>query len=177
MRKIILFIFLFLPGLINAQERLSRAYVGVALHDSEIGGSLVNSFGINQYLGVGVGVDFTSYASQLLVPLYADVRVKYPINNLSPFVFGQGGKPLYKKEDAITFTDMGAAAIQAKETGSVFFGGGAGISYKLSKVGVFLSYTYRSYKFSYDISGGNFPAGIEDSYTKGISVITAGLIF
>lgn len=177
MKKLILFALFCFPVIVNAQERLSRAYIGLMMHDSELGGSLMNSFGINQYLGIGAGVDITSYNSDLLVPLYADVRVKYPIKSFSPFVFCQGGKPLYKKDDALTFTDMSGAAVRAKETGSVFFGGGAGISYKLAKVGVFLSYTYRSYKFKYDIKGENLPSGIEDNYTKGISIITAGLVF
>ena len=177
MKKLLLLSILCLPLFVNAQERLSRAYVGLQLHDSEIGGSLMNSFGINQYLGVGAGVDVTSYNSSLLVPVYADVRIKYPINNIAPFIFGQGGKPLYKKDDAVTFTDMTGGAIKAKETGSYFFGGGAGISFKPSKVGFFASYTYRSYKFKYDISGGSLPMGVEDNYTKGISVITAGLVF
>lgn len=177
MKKLLFLSILCAPLIVDAQERLSRAYIGAMVHDGELGGSLTNSFGINEFFGIGAGVDVTSYNSDLLVPVYLDVRLKYPVNNFAPFFFGQGGKPLYKKEDAISFTDMTGAAVKAKETGNIFFGGGAGVSYKLAKVGIFLSYTYRSYKFNYTISRGEWPSGMEDSYTKGVSIINAGLVF
>lgn len=173
MKKLILLIAISIPSLLNAQ-RLSRAYVGLMLHDNEIGGSITNSFGINQYLGIGAGVDITSYNSELMVPFYLDVRVKYPVNNIAPFMFGQFGKQLYTKD--IKYIDV-AESGKTKVTGKLFYGTGVGVSYKPGKVGFFASYTQRWYQFSYkDNPTINGRPLLEDP-DKSLSVISAGLVF
>jgi hypothetical protein len=174
--KRVLLLALFLLWINGLQaQRLSRAYIGAVLHDNEIGLSLTNSFGINQYLGLGAGVDVTSYKSQLLVPFYADVRIKYPVNSLAPFIFGQGGKQLYNKD--ISYQDITGAAGKTKIIGKYFFGAGIGISYMPSKVGFFASYTQRWYKFKYkDEPMINGHPILEDP-NKSLGAITAGLIF
>lgn len=174
MKKLILLIAICIPSVLSAQ-RLSRAYVGLMLHDNEIGGSITNSFGVNQYLGIGAGVDITSYNSELMVPFYLDARVKYSINNLAPFAFGQFGKQLFTKD--MRYVDETGSAGKTKVTGKLFYGAGAGVSYKPGKVGFFVSYTQRWYQFSYkDNPTINGRPLLEDP-DKSLSVISAGLVF
>ena len=174
MKKLILFTLLYLPAIINAQ-RHSRAYVGAMLHDSELGASLINSFGINQYFGIGAGVDISSLDSRLIVPLYLDLRGRYLINNIEPMIFGQFGFPLYNKE--FKYVD-GSLEIQKTEIqGKMFYGAGAGVVYKLSKIGVFASYTYRQYKFKYADKPTINGRELFENPEKSPSVITLGLVF
>ncbi len=115
----------------QTKERLSRAYIGALLHDFDAPGiSLVNNFGINRYLGIGAGIDLTKHDGEMLVPVYGDVRVKYPVNNLAPFVVLQGGYPLYNKSDKAGYTDVTGFPVKTKTMGRYFVGGGAGLSYK-----------------------------------------------
>lgn len=178
MKKLLLLIVL-LPVLAIAQtkERHSRAYIGLMLHDfSEPGISLVNSFGINQYLGIGAGVDVTRVDGEMLVPVYGDVRVKYPVNNLAPFVVLQGGYPLYNKSDDAGFTDVTGRPIKTKTKGQYFVGGGIGLSYKKGKVGFYFSYIQRAYYYNYtkmDINGRD----ITPDNPTNAGVVTLGLIF
>lgn len=174
MRKLAILLIMLLPTISHGQQRLSRAYVGLMMHDNEIGGSITNSFGINQYFGVGAGVDISSYESELMVPFYLDLRIKYPINNIAPFAFGQFGKQLYTKD--IKYIDV-AESGKTKVTGKLFYGTGVGISYKPGKVGFFASYTQRWYQFSYkDNPTINGRPLLEDP-DKSLSVISAGLVF
>lgn len=174
MKKLILLVVICLPSILNAQ-RLSRAYVGLMLHDNEIGGSLMNSFGINQYLGIGAGVDITSYESELMVPFYLDVRVKYPINNLAPFAFGQFGKQLFTKD--LKYVDETGSAKDTKINGKLFYGAGAGISFKPGNIGFFVSYTQRWYQFNYKDSPTINGRPLLADPDKSLSIITAGLVF
>lgn len=186
MKKLLAIVFLLSPLLVPAQEkeRHSRAYFGVMLHDMEqhqLGLSLVNSFGINQYLGVGAGVDLTGYKNTLMVPVYLDIRIKYPIKEFAPFVFGQFGKPLYsnKEDDGINWTDVTGSPISEdhqKVQGKYFYGGGIGFAYKKSKVGAFLTYTQRNYHFfskEFEINGRT----VSPKYERSTGILTAGLVF
>src|SRR5687767_12193875 len=153
MKKLLTIIFLLSPLLVPAQEkeRHSRAYFGVMLHDMEqhqLGLSLVNSFGINQYLGVGAGVDITSYKDGLMVPVYADVRVKYPVNDFAPYALGQFGFQLYNQDIPLGTSVTGTPA-KTKAKGKYFYGAGLGASYKRGKVGFFIQYIQRGYHFKY----------------------------
>src|SRR3954465_6382475 len=111
MKRIILLPFVLIPLLIIAQEkeRYSRAYIGLMLHDNDQPCiTLVNSFGINQYIGLGAGVDITSYKKGLMVPAYADLRIKFPVKDFAPYLIGQFGKPLYNRTEGtgVYFTDV-----------------------------------------------------------------------
>lgn len=178
MKKLILLL-LVVPILAIGQtkERLSRAYIAVMLHDLEATGiSLVNNFGINRYLGVGAGVDVTKYDGEMLVPVYADVRVKYPVNGFAPFVALQGGYPLYNKSDNAGFTDVTGRPVKTKTMGKYFFGGGVGLSYKAGKVGGYLSYIQRAYHYRHtnmEINGRDYSPNNPES----AGVLALGLIF
>lgn len=174
MKKITLFILLSLPGFVNAQ-RLSKAYIGPMLHDSEIGFSLINSFGISQYFGVGAGVEITKLEGKVLGPVFMDVRGKYPIKDISPMVFGQFGFPLYSND--FNYVDETGAAKNTSINGKYFYGGGVGVSYQPGKFGFFVSYTYRDYKLKYkDEPTINGRAFLDDP-SNSASIITAGLVF
>ena len=177
MKKLILIIILFpLITIAQEKERYSRAYLGLMLHDMEQPGiSLVNSFGVNQYIGIGAGVDITSYKDGLMVPVYADLRVKYPIHDFAPYAFGQLGFQLYNNDVPLGINMTGVPAT-TKAKGKYFYGGGIGASYKLGKVGVFLQYTQRAYHFKYtpvDINGRSITPDNPDN----VGILTAGLVF
>lgn len=189
MKKIILILIILQPLFVRSQSlKNSRAYLGAILHDGRPGASLILSYGVNKYLGVGAGVDITTYLnkgyssnnkeSKLFGPFYADVRAKYPLSFVEPFLFGQFGKPAYN-EHVATFTDInGSPSYQLYQNGAYFYGFGLGASVKSGKGGVFASATYRSYKFKYspdnmDINGRPIP----DPDNKQVLVISAGLVF
>lgn len=174
--KRIIFLLLLAPLPLLAQEKLSNAYLGAILHDFDQPGlSLINSFGISPYLGLGAGVDVTSYKSGLMVPIYFDARGKIPVNTWTTFINGQFGKPLYNHEMGLgSFTPTGEIKVKAK--GQYFYGAGIGVSYKRSKVGVFISYTQRFYQFKYDDLNVN-GRDIAPDKSKSIGMLTAGLVF
>lgn len=191
MKKLILFLLIYVTGttLANAQKlKYSRAYLGAIIHDGRPGGSLILSYGLNKYLGIGAGVDITTYINKgyssnnkearLFGPFYGDLRLKYPLAFAEPFLFGQFGKPVYN-EHVATFTDItGAPTYQLYQNGKYFYGFGLGASVKRGKVGVFASATYRSYAFRYspdnaDINGRPIPG----PDNKEVLVISAGLVF
>jgi hypothetical protein len=183
MKKIIILSFILSPLFISAQkiEKNSRAYVGLMLHDMDQPGiSVVNSFGISQYIGLGAGVDVTSYKKGLMVPAYIDLRIKCPIKALVPYVIGQFGKPLYNRTEGtgVYITDINGGnrkEIMIKRTGNIFYGGGIGISYKPGKIGCYLSYIQRAYK----INNSSIVNGMEikSSDNKSIGILAAGLVF
>lgn len=150
MKKIILIFIILLP--LHAQSqglKYSRAYLGAILQDGKPGGSLILSYGINKYLGLGAGVDLLSYKvegekeNKFFAPFYADIRIKYPVNNIEPFVLGQFGKPAYENE-LKGYRDMTLEAIDLKLTGKHFFGVGGGMMFKQPQhLGVFVSAVYR----------------------------------
>jgi hypothetical protein len=177
MKRLLLLVLMF-PSLAIAQtkERHSRAYIGAILHDFDQPGiSLVNSFGINQYLGIGAGADLTRFKGETMVPLYGDIRIKYPVNAFAPFAFGQFGYQLYNGKTRLG-QDVTAVPMDSKMKGKYFYGGGLGVSYKANKVGFFLSYTQRAYSFKYDkfdINGRD----VTPDNPKSAGILTLGLIF
>lgn len=163
------------PLIVYCQEdKHSNAYLSVMMHDVEPGLSVVNSWGIGKYLGVGAGVDVTGYNSELFVPFYADVRLKYPINRSIPFLIGQFGKPLYQKKDAISYLTADQQTISVDEVGRYFFSGGAGFHFRISKIGVFISYIYRHVEFR---NKPNRPLGpsVYPDFSKGFHLINLGV--
>lgn len=187
MKKLILFTLLCLPMIVNAQ-RLSRAYLGAQLHDFKSpGGSFVYSFAINQYVGIGPGLDAGSYKTETvrgdevssgIMSFYGDVRGRYDVGNFAPFAYGQGGYFVYNQKGQ--FLDQTATYMDIERKGKFFYGGGVGVSYKKGLVGVFVSYTQRIYNFKYspdeaNINGRPLKDLVDNSASVGI--ITAGIIF
>jgi|GEM_PF-1624291 len=177
MKKItLLLLFTFAISIVNAQ-RLTKVYIGPTIHDGEIGGSVVGSFGINKYLGAGIGVDASKYMDKILVPIYVDVRAHLPLNKWSPFAFAQTGIGVYQNNDYIEKGTVFGVPYQvtADVQGRLFYGGGAGVSYALGPIGIFAHYTFRSYQFNYDyVNGGMIN---DQNKSKGTSIITAGIVF
>lgn len=108
--------------------KYSRVYLGGILQEGRLGGSLLLSYGINPYLGIGAGIDLTTYRrsnnekEKFFSSSYADTRIKYPMKFVEPFLYGQFGKQAYKT-NLFNFTDItGALAIQMRERGQYFYG-------------------------------------------------------
>lgn len=179
MKKLLLLIVLCTPVITNAQKmKYSRAYLGALLHDGKIGGSLILSYGIGKYIGIGAGVDLTSYKasdkldSKFFAPFYGDLRVKYPARGIEPFVIGQFGKPSFTQT---IVKSSPTSPRQLDVTGDYFYGVGFGVSsLRKAKPNVFMSATYRKYYFSYSPS--NYSANYVD-YSKEMLVLSAGLVF
>lgn len=149
MKKLLLLSLLF-PSLVLAQSKTNKgtAYVGLMIHEDQIGGSVLLSYSPIPYIGIGAGVDITSYDEELMVPFYADIQGRYPVGKFVPFVNGQFGKQIYRKKDAVRYNDIGGNPIAGDDQiGQYFYGVGGGTSFRISKVGVFVRYTYRDYKF------------------------------
>lgn len=190
MKKVIPLFALILPLFVKAQSTLSnsRAYIGALLQDGRFGGTAVLSYGISQYLGIGAGVDITSFEKQpyglsmdngtgLLVPLYADLRIKIPTKVIEPFAFGQFGKPLFSQSLG-KYTDIvGQPTVELKQNGKYFYGIGAGVSSVKNPIGFFASVAYRMYAFEYspdiDINGRQVPKPDD----VGVVMISAGIVF
>ncbi len=178
MKYIVVLTILYLPLFLKAQqkEKFGGTYAGVMLHDTKPGASFLHSFGINKSLGIGIGADITSYATKVLVPLYADVRLAYTLDNTSIFGLGQIGKPFFKLDPAILISNSSGQTWDASASGQVFYGGGVGGVYRLRNIGFFLSYAYRYYRFKYNYGyrGGE---GLPSHHNDGMSVITGGVVF
>lgn len=179
MKKLILLIAICLPGILNAQKlKYSRAYVGALLHDGKLGGSLILSYGLGKYIGIGAGVDLTSYRAsnkldtKFFAPFYGDLRLKYPAKGIEPFVMSQFGKPSFTQT---IIRSTSTSPRQLDVTGDYFYGIGFGVSsLRKAKPNVFMSATYRKYYFSYSPS--NYNANYVD-YSKEMLVLSAGLVF
>jgi hypothetical protein len=182
MKKLTLLVLICLPGIVNAQKlKYSRAYLAAILHDGKLGGSMILSYGLGKYLGIGAGVDLTSYSSsnsedpKFFAPFYADLRFKYPIKGIEPFLFGQFGKPSFS-QTIIHSTSTNPRALSA--VGHYFYGTGIGISSHIEKrPNVFVSCTFRNYFFKYDPEN-YIRNGIPlKAYDVNLLVISAGLVF
>jgi hypothetical protein len=182
MKKLLLFTLLCLPAVVNAQRlKNSRAYVGAVLQDGRFGGSLILSYGINPYIGIGAGVDVLSYRresgedAKFFAPFYADLRLKYPGKGIEPFVYGQFGKHAY--ENKKVFYSGISQTIQ--ERGKYFYGAGGGVAIKRNgAVGGFISVTYRDYRFNaspdYVFVNGS---KIDFDRSQGFVMFSAGIVF
>jgi hypothetical protein len=186
MKRIILFTLLCLPAIVNAQAlKNSRAYLGAVMQEGRFGGSMILSYGINQFLGIGAGVDLLSYRRKsgedpsFFAPFYADLRLKYPVKGVEPTVFGQFGKPSYESKLG-TFMDVtGVPLYELREKGKYFYGVGIGIGSRPTrpKVGVFASATYRFYQFQFSPSKPDINGRTIQDRSQEMLVISAGLVF
>jgi hypothetical protein len=186
MRKLILFILLNVPVVVNAQAlKHSRAYLGGVLQEGRFGGSLILSYGVNPYLGIGAGVDLLSYRrinredASFFAPFYVDLRLKYPVRGIEPFVYGQFGKQSYESKLASFIDITGAPTYELREQGKYFYGIGMGIGSTPNrpKFGVFASATYRFYQFQFSPSKLDINGRILDDRSQEMLVISAGLVF
>lgn len=181
MKKLLLLSILFAPFLVNAQSlKYSRAYIGAAMQEGRFGGSLLLSYGINQFLGVGAGVDVLSYRrrsgeqSKFFAPFYADLRLKYPAKGIEPFVCGQFGKHAYENKKVY----YPGIATTVQENGKYFYGVGGGLGFKrIGKLGAFVSVVYRNYHFN---SSPDFitvnGSKVEFDRNQGAVMFTAGIV-
>jgi len=169
-----------------AQSKLkySRAYLGGILQEGRFGGSLLLSYGVNPYFGIGAGVDITTYRrsnnekAKFFAPFYADIRIRYPIKFAEPFLYGQFGKQAYESS-LVNYTDItGVPTFQMRERGQYFYGAGLGVSSKPGgHLGVFVSCTYRLYKFRFDPHKPDINGRIIEDRIQSMLVISAGLMF
>lgn len=147
-----LLLLLFLPLFGWAQDsKLVNGYGYLMLHDSKFGGGIIGNVNLlNQYLGVGPGVEITSYNGNLMVPVFADVKVKHRWGMVEPFLTGQFGRNCYSSQrtDLVIGTDGAQHPITFNQSGKFFYGAGGGVSFHMKKVGIFASYIYRGYKYS-----------------------------
>lgn len=158
------------------RENFSNAYLGAMLHNSQAGISLVNSFGITRYTGLGAGVDLTSFCNSVMVPVYFDARLKYPIGRFIPYALGQFGKPLYEKNDALSFRNENGSLNPVKINGRHFFGTGAGFQYRARKVWLFASYIRRQYQLQYE-GKNSLPHSFDTEFNSGTNIFMVGFTF
>lgn len=178
MKKLYLILLLLGPLVSTAQRRenFSNAYLGAMLHNSQAGISLVNSFGFIKYAGIGAGVDITSFCNSLMVPAYFDVRLKYPVGRFIPYALGQFGKPLYNKENALTYREETGSTIPIKLNGRHFFGTGLGFQYRADKVWLFASYIRREYHMRYE-GKRDLPHSFDTEFPATANVFMVGFTF
>lgn len=150
--KTILWILLFLPLLSWGQEsKLVNGFAYLMLHDSKFGGGVIGNVNLlNDHIGLGPGVELTSYDGHLMVPVFADLKIKNRFGITEPYLAGQFGRNSYNVagKDMIAATDGTQHEIEYNLTGKFFYGAGAGIMFHLKNVGLFASYIYRGYKYS-----------------------------
>lgn len=170
MKYIFAFIIM-IPLVATAQREPGRLYLGVMLHDLDnLGGSAIYSFGPAKYIGIGAGIEATGYRGNSLIPVFADIRARHEFGLFEPFVGIQAGYPFMngraKMEDGTTYRGT------ENVSGQFLFGGTAGSAISLGKVGLFLSYTFRTYRLNYYERG-------EDGYieTPGMSIVSVGIRF
>jgi hypothetical protein len=140
---LILFFFIFVPGILSAQYRvlpnkpfttlntapgfisINEATFGVGLSGMTfpfsrhfIGFTTVNGYQINQNFIIAAGTGAYFYESGLLVPLFLDFRYTFAIRRLSPYLFSDGGM-------LINFNDL--------NTTKLFINPGAGARLALNR--------------------------------------------
>lgn len=162
-----------LPALAQKQKH-SNAYISLMMHETEPGVSLVNSWGIGRFIGLGAGIDVTGYNSEIFVPAYFDLRLKHAFGKSIPFLVGQFGKHLYRKANVMTYTDQNGQPNPVDEIGRYFFSGGAGFHFKIGKVGIFTSYMYRHAEFRNKANRPIEP-GVYPDFSKGFHVVNLGV--
>jgi hypothetical protein len=179
--KKILFFWLFLPLFSMAQsEKLLNGYVYGMVHDGSAGGGIIGNVSLlHNMIAVGPGVDITSYRDHVMVPVFADVKVKHRFTHVEPYVTGQFGFNVYSVShtEPVNAAGGGQQSITFNESGKYFYGVGAGVIWHFASIGVFASYIYRGYYYRYpervDLDG-------QVSFTDravNVSVINAGIVF
>lgn len=151
--KKILFFLLLLPLFSAAQsDKLLYGYAYGMVHDGKGGGgAIANVSLLNNIIGVGPGVEITSYSDHVLIPVFADLKIKHRFTNIDPYITGQFGRNGYNvsRTTDIPAAGGGQQRITFNESGKYFYGIGAGAAWHFPKIGVFVSYIYRGYTYRY----------------------------
>ncbi|TWF41710.1 hypothetical protein FHW36_103514 [Chitinophaga polysaccharea] len=142
---------LLLPALGFAQiNKLLSGYVYVMAHDGSIGGGLTGNVELFNAIGIGPGVEVTSFEGRTLMPVFADLKVKHRFKYIEPYINGQFGYNVYsvdRTENVPLSTGGGQQSITYNQSGKFFYGAGAGVAWHFNTMGVFISYVYRGYKY------------------------------
>lgn len=180
--KVKVLLFLLFPVFCTAQSKKGSIYISAILHDfKQPGASFITSFNVHPNIGLGAGVDFSSYNKSIIAPVYLDLRIRQNIGSITPYIIGQFGYPIYNRTEGtgIYTTDVNGGnrrELMGKVSGEMTYSGGIGASYSFGKVGVFISGLLRSYRFKNEI---DMPTvGTKTSNTsKYLGVINIGIVF
>jgi len=180
MKRLIILVYMLLPLMAVSQWKTnSRGYAYLMRHGHNFGGGILYDYGFNPYLAAGLGVELTGYNGNLMIPTFADLRVKYPVNKVEPFINGQFGYNNYRVTYQYHYTDgnNNAQVTNYQKTGKYFWGAGAGVSFLIGKVGVFASYTYRGYVYKFPKFMANDTEVSFPDDKPNVSVISGGIVF
>lgn len=180
--KLNLLFLLLIPVICSGQLKKGNTYISGILHDlKQPGASFVTSFNLHPNIGLGAGVDISSYNKSIIAPAYLDCRVKQSIGALTPFLVGQFGYPIYNRTEGtgVYVTDVNGGnkrELMDKVSGLMTYSGGIGLSYELGKVGIFISGMFRAYRFKnkIDMPGGSTTSS---NTSKSVGVINLGIVF
>jgi len=152
MKKILIFLMV-LPLFSAAQSnKLLNGYAYGMMHDGTGGGGVIGNVSLlHNTIAVGPGVEITSYSDHVLIPVFADLKIKHGFENIEPWITGQFGRNAYNvsRTANVNAAAGGQQQITFNESGKYFYGVGAGVAWHFTKVGVFVSYIYRGYKYRY----------------------------
>lgn len=136
----------------SAQKKQSGLYGNFSLIFNKIkypGAGLVVGYRINQYIGIGAGVEgysIDSFSKVAATPFFGEIRFFAPSKNIFPFVAIQAGK--YQWNYGAT-QRIGRDQITISSEGESFIGAEAGVwfSKKQRRTGFLLSVGFRSASF------------------------------
>ncbi|WP_147243396.1 hypothetical protein [Chitinophaga flava] len=153
--KKILFFLLLMPAFCFAQQtdKLLYGYAYVMNHDGNIGGGVVCNVELWNIVNIGPGVEVTSFEDHGMIPVFIDMKIKYRFDrvHISPYITGQFGYNSYnvKQIENLT-TPSGIQAVTTfNKSGKYFYGAGLGVIYHFKKIGVYASYIYRGYEYTF----------------------------
>lgn len=180
MKNIFLFL-LCLPLFTFAQrEKLLYGYAYGMIHDGSGGGGVTaNVELLHHTISVGPGVELTSYNGHTLIPVFADVKIKHRFGQIDPYIAGQFGRNGYNvSRTAEVPSGSGQQTVTFNESGKYFYGVGAGVAWHFSKIGIFVSYIYRGYKYRYpDSVSGEDQSVVFGDKSVNASLFIAGIVF
>ncbi|MFY0254178.1 hypothetical protein ACDQ55_09515 [Chitinophaga sp. 30R24] len=160
----------------NYDRSLLHGYGYLMLHDGHFGGGVTGNYFLFKYLGLGPGVEITSFNHRTLVPAFLDLKLRYPLPRITPYIEGQFGYNAYSSHKIL---NAGGQQIEYNEKGKQFYGVGGGITYQINKyIGVFAAYTYRGYTYKNpkDIVVNEELIPIPDEHVS-TNVFTLGVVF
>ncbi|MGO4292019.1 hypothetical protein [Chitinophaga sp. RAB17] len=180
MKKILIFL-LFLPFFTAAQSgKLLNGYIYGMVNDGSVGGGIIGNVSLlHNTIAVGPGVEVTSYNDHVMIPVFADLKIKHQFLHIEPYITGQFGRNAYNvsRTENINTAAGGQQAITFNESGKYFYGVGAGLAWHFPKIGIFASYIYRGYKYRYpDRIESDGQVNFGDKSVNA-SVIAAGIVF
>jgi hypothetical protein len=180
MKNILLFL-LFLPFFSFAQSnKILYGYAYGMMHDGTVGGGVIGNVELLNFIGVGPGVELTSFDDHLMVPVFVDLKIKHRFENIDPYITGQFGRNSYNVSRTQEVTAAGGVSqpVTVNLTGRYFYGVGAGVAWHFNKVGVFASYIYRGYRYRYpdDIKINNEHVRLADRSVSA-NVFIIGIVF